>query len=131
MIVENFKPGTIERLGFGYEALRAIKPDLVYASISGFGQTGPRASLPAFDGAIQAYSGMMSISGHAETGPVRSGYFSVDMSTALNAAFAITAALAASSQHRRGSASRHFHARHGHVHAGTADDRLLGHRQCA
>ena len=92
VIVENFKPGTIERL-FGYKAMKAIKPDLVYASISGFGQTGPRASLPAFDGAIQAYSGMMSISGHAETGPVRSGYFSVDMSTALNAAFAITAAL--------------------------------------
>ena len=62
MVVENFKPGTIERLGYGYEALRAIKPDLVYASISGFGQTGPRAGLPAFDGAIQAYSGMMSIS---------------------------------------------------------------------
>lgn len=93
VVVENFKPGTIERLGYGYEALRAIKPDLVYASISGFGQTGPRAGLPAFDGAIQAYSGMMSISGHAETGPVRSGYFAVDMSTALNAAFAITAAL--------------------------------------
>ena len=93
VIVENFKPGTIERLGFGFEAMKAIKPDLVYASISGFGQTGPRANLPAFDGAIQAYSGMMSISGHAQTGPVRSGYFSVDMSTALNAAFAITAAL--------------------------------------
>jgi crotonobetainyl-CoA:carnitine CoA-transferase CaiB-like acyl-CoA transferase len=93
VLVENFKPGTIERLGFSFEAMKAIKPDLVYASISGFGQTGPRANLPAFDGAIQAYSGMMSISGHAETGPVRSGYFSVDMSTALNAAFAITAAL--------------------------------------
>ena len=93
VLVENFKPGTIERLGFGFEAMKAIKPDLVYASISGFGQTGPRANLPAFDGAIQAYSGMMSISGHAETGPVRSGYFAVDMSTALNAAFAITAAL--------------------------------------
>ena len=77
VVVENFKPGTIERLGYGYDALRAIKPDLVYASISGFGQTGPRAGLPAFDGAIQAYSGMMSISGHAETGPVRSGYLSL------------------------------------------------------
>lgn len=93
VVVENFKPGTIERLGYGYEALKAIKPDLIYASISGFGQTGPRAGLPAFDGAIQAYSGMMSISGHEETGPVRTGYFSVDMSTALNAAFAISAAL--------------------------------------
>lgn len=92
-IVENFKPGTIERLGFGYEAMRAHKPDIVYASISGYGQSGPKSTLPAFDGAIQAASGMMSISGHEQTGPVRSGYFSVDMSTALNAAFAISAAL--------------------------------------
>ena len=92
-VVENFKPGTIERLGFGYEAMRARKPDIVYASISGYGQSGPKSELPAFDGAIQAASGMMSISGHAETGPVRTGYFSVDMSTALNAAFAISAAL--------------------------------------
>ena len=92
-VVENFKPGTIERLGFGYEALKAIKPDLVYASISGYGQQGPKSELPAFDGAIQASSGMMSISGHPDSGPTRTGYFSVDMSTALNAAFAISAAL--------------------------------------
>ncbi len=92
-VVENFKPGTIDRLGFGYDTLKTIKPNLVYASISGYGQSGPKAELPAFDGAIQAASGMMSISGHPETGPVRTGYFSVDMSTALNAAFAISAAL--------------------------------------
>jgi len=92
-VVENFKPGTMARLGLDYQALRDIKPDIVYASISGYGQQGPKAELPAFDGAIQAASGMMSISGHPETGPVRSGYFSVDMSTALNAAFAISAAL--------------------------------------
>ena len=92
-VVENFKPGTIDRLGYGYEQLKAIKPDIVYASISGYGQSGPKSELPAFDGAIQAASGMMSISGHPATGPVRTGYFSVDMSTALNAAFAITAAL--------------------------------------
>lgn len=92
-VVENFKPGTIERLGFGYETLREIKPDLIYASISGYGQTGPKSKLAAFDGAIQASSGMMSVSGHPETGPVRAGYFSVDMSTALNAAFAMSAAL--------------------------------------
>ena len=93
VVVENFKPGTIEKLGFGYEALKAIKENIIYASISGYGQSGPRASLPAFDGAIQASSGMMAISGHEQTGPVRSGYFSVDMSTSLNAAFAISAAL--------------------------------------
>lgn len=92
-VVENFKPGTIEKLGFGYEAVKAVKPDIVYASISGFGQEGPKSKLPAFDGAIQASSGMMSITGHPESGPTRTGFFSVDMSTALNGAFAITAAL--------------------------------------
>jgi len=92
-VVENFKPGTIDRLGFGYEAVKAVKPDIVYASISGYGQEGPKAELPAFDGAIQAASGMMSLSGYDETGPTRAGYFAVDMSTSLNAAFAISAAL--------------------------------------
>ncbi len=103
-VVENFKPGTIERLGFGYATLRNIKPDLVYASISGYGQSGPKSALPAFDGAIQAASGMMSLSGHAETGPVRTGYFAVDMSTALNAAFALSAALLR--RHRTGEGQR-------------------------
>ena len=93
VVVENFKPGTIDRLGFGYEAVRAAKPDIVYASISGYGQAGPKSELAAFDGAIQAASGMMSITGHPESGPTRTGFFSVDMSTALNAAFAITAAV--------------------------------------
>ena len=92
-VVENFKPGTIDRLGFGYEAIKAVKPNIVYASISGYGQSGPKSELPAFDGAIQASSGMMSLSGFPESGPVRAGYFAVDMSTALNAAFSITAAI--------------------------------------
>ena len=92
-VVENFRPGTMTKLGFDYATLQTIKPDLVYASISGYGQSGPKSPLAAFDGAIQAASGMMSISGHEATGPVRTGYFAVDMSTALNAAFAISAAL--------------------------------------
>lgn len=92
-VVENMRPGTMERLGFGYQALQAIKPDLVYCSVTGYGQQGPKAHLAAFDGAIQASSGMMSISGHPETGPVRAGYFAVDMATALNMAFALSAAL--------------------------------------
>ena len=93
VVVENFTAGVMQRLGFDYTSLRAIKPDLVYCSISGFGQTGPLAGLAAFDGAIQAASGMMAITGHPATGPVRTGYMPVDMSTALNAAFAISAAL--------------------------------------
>lgn len=92
-VVENFKPGTMARLGLGYEQVRSIRPDIVYCSVSGYGQTGPKAGLPAFDGAIQASSGMMSITGHPESGPTRTGFFAVDMSTALHAAFAISAAL--------------------------------------
>jgi len=93
VLVENFKPGVMGRLGFAYEVVRERRPDIIYCSISGYGQTGPAAEQPAFDGAIQAASGMMSITGHVETGPVRTGFFAVDMSTALNAAFAISAAL--------------------------------------
>ena len=92
-VVENFKPGVMQRLGLDYETLSEIKPDLVYCSISGYGQSGPKSHLAAFDGAIQASSGMMAVSGHPETGPARAGYFAVDMSTALQAAFAISAAL--------------------------------------
>ena len=93
VVAQNFRPGVMDRLGYGYEAVAAIRPDIVYCSISGFGQSGPRSHLPAFDGAIQAASGMMSITGHPETGPTRTGYMPVDMATALNAAFAISAAL--------------------------------------
>ena len=92
-VVENFRPGVMARLGFGYDQLRRIKPDLVYCSVSGYGQSGPKSSLPAFDGAIQAASGMMAVSGFPDSGPVRAGYFAVDMATALHAAFALTAAL--------------------------------------
>ena len=95
IVVENFRPGTMEEWGMGYDALAAGNSGLVMVRISGYGQTGPAAEQPAFDGAIQAASGMMSITGHAETGPVRTGFFTVDMSTALNAAFAISAALLA------------------------------------
>ena len=92
-VVENFRPGVMGRLGFDYDQLRKIKPDLVYCSISGYGQSGPKSPLPAFDGAIQAASGMMAVSGFPESGPVRAGYFAVDMATALHAAFALAAAL--------------------------------------
>ena len=71
VVVENFRAGVIEDLGFGYEAIRAIRPDVVYCSISGYGQTGPMQGAAAYDGAIQAASGMMSVNGHPETGPTR------------------------------------------------------------
>ena len=93
VVVQNFRPGVIGRLGFGYEALREIKPDLIYCSVSGYGQTGPSSAAPAYDGAIQAVSGMMSVTGHPENGPTRVGFTVVDLGTAVMAAFAIAGAL--------------------------------------
>ncbi len=93
VVVENFTPGVMQRLGFDYATFAALKPNLVYCSISGYGQSGPKSGYAAYDGAIQAASGMMAITGHPETGPTRTGYMPVDMATALNTAFAISAAL--------------------------------------
>jgi len=96
VVVENFRAGVIDRLNFGYEALAGINPRLVYCSISGYGQSGPRQNDPAYDGAVQASSGMMSMTGHPGQAPTRAGYTVVDISTGMSAAFAIAAAL-----HRR------------------------------
>ena len=93
VLVENFKPGVIERLGFGYEAVRGLRPSIVYCSVSGYGQAGPRRSMAAFDGAIQAASGMMAANGHEETGPTRTVSPIVDVTTGMMAAFAIAGAL--------------------------------------
>ena len=93
VVVQNFRPGVIDRLGFGYETLRAMKPDLIYCSISGYGQTGPASAAPAYDGAIQAVSGIMSVTGYPENGPTRVGFTVVDLGTAVMAAFAIAGAL--------------------------------------
>ncbi len=92
-VVENFRAGVMDRLGFGYEALKAIKPDLVYCSVSGYGQRGPKAGVPAYDGAIQADSGMMSITGFPETGPTRTFFFHDAAATEIYTAFALSAAL--------------------------------------
>lgn len=93
VLVENFRPGVMDRLGFDYEVCRELKPDLIYCSISGYGQSGPKAHVAAYDGAVQADSGMMAITGSDASGPLRTGYMPVDMSTAINAAFAISTAL--------------------------------------
>lgn len=93
VFIQGFRPGVMNRLGYDYDTVRALKPNIIYASVSGFGQSGPSSHLPAFDGAIQAGSGMMAITGHPDTGPLRTGYMPVDMATALNTAFAVSAAL--------------------------------------
>jgi crotonobetainyl-CoA:carnitine CoA-transferase CaiB-like acyl-CoA transferase len=93
VFVENFRVGVVSRLGFGYDVLRKENPRLIYCSISGFGQTGPAATAPAFDGNIQAMSGMMAMTGEPDGSPMRAGYSVCDTSTGLNAALAVAAAL--------------------------------------
>ncbi len=92
-LVENFRPGVMERLGLGYEVLKAIRPRLVYCAISGFGQEGPLRNNPAYDQIIQGLSGVMSVTGDAETTPLRVGYPVCDTMGGITAAFAVTAAL--------------------------------------
>lgn len=93
VLVENFRPGVMNRLGVGYEELKAVRPSLIYCAISGFGQTGPWTHRPAYDQIIQGTSGVMAITGDAETAPLRVGYPVADTVGGLTAAFAIAAAL--------------------------------------
>jgi CoA:oxalate CoA-transferase len=93
VLVENFRPGVMERLGLGYETLAAENPRLVYCAISGFGKDGPIAHYPAYDQIIQGLSGVMSITGDAESAPLRVGYPVCDTVGGMTAGFAILAAL--------------------------------------
>jgi crotonobetainyl-CoA:carnitine CoA-transferase CaiB-like acyl-CoA transferase len=93
ILVENFRPGTAGRLGLGYDALAARNPGLIYASISGFGQTGPYAYEPGYDAIAQALGGLMSVTGEADGNPVRVGNSVADLSAAWWAAIGILAVL--------------------------------------
>jgi crotonobetainyl-CoA:carnitine CoA-transferase CaiB-like acyl-CoA transferase len=93
VLVENFSPGTIGRLGFGYEAVHARNPRLVFASISGFGQSGPSAGRTAYDLIVQGMSGMMSITGEKGGRPTKTGPPVADIAAGMFAAYAIASAL--------------------------------------
>ena len=93
VLVENFRPGVMERLGFSYQKLSEINPRLIYCAISGFGQTGPDAFKPTYDQIIQGLSGVMAINGDERLNPLRCGFPVCDTVGGLNAAFAIMAAL--------------------------------------
>ena len=93
VVVENFRPGVMDRLGIGYPVLAAINPRLVYCAISGFGQTGPDALNPAYDQIIQGLSGEMAVNGDERLSPLRTGFPVCDTVGGLNAAFAVMAAL--------------------------------------
>ena len=100
--MENFRPGTAARLGLGYEELSGQNPALIYASISGYGQTGPSAGLPGYDAVAQAVSGMMSVTGEAGGEPVRSGTSLADVGAGMWALIGILAALHARQATGRG-----------------------------
>lgn len=93
VLVENFRPGVMDRLGLGYQTLKDENPNLIYCAISGFGQTGSRKDDPAYDQIVQGVCGVMSITGSAETAPNRVGYPLADTVGGMTAAFAIAAAL--------------------------------------
>ena len=102
VVMENFRGGVMDRLGLGYEALSAVNPKLIYCAISGFGQTGPFSHEAGYDGKIQAMSGIMAITGHAETGPTRAGFAVCDVLSGATAAFAVSSALFQRSQTGQG-----------------------------
>lgn len=93
VLIENFRPGTTSRLGVDYEAVSRLNPRLIYCSLSGFGDDGPSARLPAYDLLMQGYAGLMGLTGFEDTPPVRAGLPICDLAAALYAAFGITAAL--------------------------------------
>lgn len=102
VVVENFRPGTAEKLGIGYETLKELNPRLIYCAISGFGQTGPYRDKPGYDAVGQAMGGLMSVTGYPELPPVRFGVAIADLGAAMWSLVGILSALQAREQTGRG-----------------------------
>ena len=108
VLVENYRPGTAERLGFGYDALKIRNPGLVYCSISGFGQTGPYKDRGGFDLVAQAMSGLMSICGEVDGPPFRLPVPVADLTAGVFGAQGVLAALVVREKNRRRTSGRCF-----------------------
>ena len=93
VVMENYRPGVMEKLGIGWPQLSAVNPKLIYAAVSGFGQNGPERTAAAYDGKIQAMSGLMSITGSKESGPTRAGFAVCDAIGGMTLAFGVSSAL--------------------------------------
>src|SRR5580700_11739928 len=93
VVIENFRPGTMDRLGLGYDAVQARNPRIIYCSISGYGQDGPSRNEPAMDLIVQSSSGLMSVTGTADGKRVRCGYSVADVSTGMFALIGVLIAL--------------------------------------
>jgi crotonobetainyl-CoA:carnitine CoA-transferase CaiB-like acyl-CoA transferase len=102
VLVENFRTGAMEEFGLGYEALRELNPRLVYCSVSAFGRTGPRAAEAGYEAVVQAFGGVMSITGEPGREPVRCGLSFVDLTTGILCALGVLAALRTREQTGRG-----------------------------
>lgn len=95
VLIENFRNGTMEKFGLGYDVLRKINPRLVYCAVSGFGRTGPMKDEPAYDLLMQGFGGLMSVTGEPGRPPVKVGFSIVDLATGLYASFGVVVALLA------------------------------------
>src|SRR5689334_20059430 len=93
VLVENFRPGTMDRLGLGYPQVRELNPSLVFCAISGFGQDGPRAKQPAYDGILQGMGGVQFLTGEPDGGPARVGVPIADITAGMCGAYAVVSAL--------------------------------------
>jgi len=93
VLIENFRPGVMDRLGLGYDVLKEANPRIVYCAISGFGKEGPLANRPAYDQIVQGMSGVMSVTGDSTSAPLRAGFPISDTIGGITSAFAIAAAL--------------------------------------
>lgn len=93
VLIENFRNGTMEKFGLGYDILKEINPGLVYCAISGFGRTGPLKDAPAYDLLMQGFGGLMSVTGEAGRAPTKAGYSIVDLATGLYASYGVVLAL--------------------------------------
>ena len=102
VVIENFRPGVLDRLGLGYADLKQVQPKLVFCSVSAYGQTGPRSRQGGFDLTMQAMAGVMSVTGEPNAPPVKCGVPISDFAAGLYAAYAVTAALRDVERHGRG-----------------------------
>tara|TARA_B100000676_G_scaffold140950_1_gene139604 strand:+ start:5430 stop:6581 length:1152 start_codon:yes stop_codon:yes gene_type:complete len=102
VVIENFRPGVLDRLGLGYADLKQVQPKLVFCSVSAYGQTGPRSRQGGFDLTMQAMAGVMSVTGEPDAPPVKCGVPISDFAAGLYAAYAVTAALRDVERHGRG-----------------------------
>jgi crotonobetainyl-CoA:carnitine CoA-transferase CaiB-like acyl-CoA transferase len=93
VVIENYRPGVMDKLGIGYGVLAQDNPKLIYCAVSGFGQNGPERTTAAYDGKIQAMSGIMSVTGDSRSGPMRAGFAVCDAIGGMTAAFAVASAL--------------------------------------